>query len=287
MERRNSNLGSKEKALIRFPVDKVDNVVLRKAKILYASLDEQNERRRAIQSNIGNILSYAVVGCIDGRGWSDSDAETFLSTEMRETRRNEFAAGKTWLATGAIACAITHRDHMIAQCHPIGKVLCEDDALIQEDFVGHIASGEVANVLDALPGVTLLNYRARSQISADQAPIAKIGRYSIHRSTSQGIASAAAYFVPASVASKIVKEQTPLRWPVDAWLAMRDAGVFGEVFLVHPSPARVGDFASTINYGRDGGRILQALRHTRVLRRLRWWLLERQGKTYTRINFWT
>lgn len=274
------------KTPIPVPMTPEDQALVLNAKILYASLNEQYERRRAIERNIKSRAEYEVMACVDGRAWTDDQVNAQLSDDLRQVREKAMQDGRTWLATGAVACALTHRDHLIANCFKQGKVLCEDDALFDGEFIDLISSGDVAEQLEPLPGVTLINYRSRSHIFADKKPAARIGRYTVHRARSTGIASAAAYFVPSHVAKKIVPAQSPLKWPVDGWQAMAKDGVFDHVYLVYPSPARVGDFPSTINYGRDGHKLLDMLRNNRLLRRLRWWQLRWSGKTHSTIGSW-
>lgn len=277
-----------DRNVIPIPAPPDLETLLRQAKVLYASLDEQIERRKAIKKNIGGRVPYAIVSCVDGRGWTEDVTNSHLSEELLQVRKASQAAGKTWLASGAVACAVTHRDHLIGQSHPLGKVLCEDDAVFNKDFISLIASGQVAHELSKLGGVTLLNYRSRQPITADREPVARIGRYTVHRLTSGSVASAAAYFVPENVAKSIQSGQSPLRWPVDAWASFRDAGLFREIYLVHPSPARVGDFPSTINYGRNARHhFLELVRQNILLRRLRWWLLELRRQSNTKITKWT
>ena len=258
------------------------------AAILYASLDDQRARRENVCRNIGSRVRFAFVRCIDGRAWTEEETNSRLSDQMRQLREKSLREGKTWLASGAIACAISHRENLIGNIRDKGKVLCEDDAVIKDAFLNHIADGSAAEVLDALDGIAMLHYISPRPVQADRAPVAQIGNYTVHRANPKGLASAASYFVPANIAPRIKSFQSPLRVSVDHWDLMIDGGAFANLYVIHPAPARVGDFPTTINYGVGSkNKILDRLRHIRLLRRIKWVLGRASHKYFESITEWS
>src|SRR5690554_4523330 len=78
-----------------------------------ASLPEQTERQAFFASNFNDPRYFKIVTSVDGRNWTDEDADIFCSEEVRELRKNEKHKGKFWFRTAAVACAITHRDKLL------------------------------------------------------------------------------------------------------------------------------------------------------------------------------
>lgn len=264
-----------------------DEVAIRQAKILYASLPDQVERRKAIQRNVQDTVPIAFVESIDGRQWTEEEAFAHVSEYWKDRRTRLLSKGVNSMPTGAVACALTHRDRLLANAEEGGKILCEDDAMFDTRFLEHVASNEVAEVLERLSGVTLLNYRWRGDIQAEREPVAYIGKYSVHRLRSKSIVSAAAYYLPARLVGPLRAAQTPVDRAADLWTEFRDNGVFEDVFLVHPTPARVGQFISSINYGLERNSVfMEWLRRNNIIRRLRWHILEYRGMSSQRITGW-
>lgn len=257
-----------------------------KAPVLFASLVEQEERRQAIRRNFGDLCEFAFVDCVDGRGWSAAETDAQLSEHMRALRQNAEQQGKTYLASGAIACAVTHRDNLVGNVTAPGKVLCEDDVVFKRDFLKHLADGSALSAMSETGGFVMLNYRSRIPIRARKQPVARFGRYSIHRLESDQIVSGAAYFVTPEIGQRMRAFQTPISVPIDSWCQMKQGGVFDDIYLIHPSPARTGHFPSTINYGRQKRGLKEWLRGNAFLRRLKWKLTELRGKTTTQIAEW-
>ena len=259
-----------------------------RAAVLFASLAEQEKRRDVIRRNFRDMSDlYAFVDCVDGRNWNTSETDAELSEDMRRKRMEAVAQGKTWLASGAVACAITHRDNLAGNVTAPGKILCEDDVIFEKSFLKKLADGEVLEKLAALDGLVLLNYRSRTPIQAERKAVAKFGKYSVHRLVSDHVASGASYFMTPEIGDRVQAFQTPLHVPIDAWSDMKKAGVFGEIFIVSPSPAKTGHFPSTMNYGRmSKNPLVERLRQIALLRRLRWYLIEKRKKTWTKVGKW-
>lgn len=257
------------------------------AKILYASLNEQVARRDSVIRNIAGRAPFAFVRCVDGRSWDESETESHLSEAMRDRRRREFAKGRDWLTKGAIACAMTHRSNMIGQIRSSGKFCCEDDVVLSIDAIDLIGSGELPSLLEQLDGVTLLDYRSRSDIVAEKLPTARVGKYSIHRVVPRGLGSAACYFVPARYAAAIVETQTPISTPVDHWDEMIEAEAFPRLYVVHPRPARIGDFPTTIGYAYAKESTLKwYLNKVKILRRIKHKIHALRGEFNEKVTRW-
>lgn len=257
------------------------------ATLLYASLDEQVVRRKNVIRNLKGRVPFAFVRCVDGRGWTEADTEAVLSESMRDHRRSEFAKGRAWLAKGAIACAVTHRSNMLGRISDFGKVLCEDDAVISDDLVDLLASGEIQSKLEMLDGITLFHYQSSSDIIAKREPVARFGRYTVHKVRPANMCSAACYFVPSSIAPRIVELQTPITVPVDSWRGMIKGRAFDNLYIVHPRPARVGDFPTTIGYASPKSRMrFDSISRVVLFRRAKRTLTRLRGHLKERVTRW-
>jgi hypothetical protein len=258
------------------------------ARLLYASLDEDFARRDGVIANVGTRAPFAFVRAIDGRGWDEAQTESVMSEAMRDRRRNELAKGRDWLTRGAIAAAMTHRSNMIGAIRSEGKFCCEDDAAIDGPALDLIRSGELGAVLDRLDGVTLLHYRSWTDIVAEAEPVARVGRYAVHRVKPQGIGSAACYFMPASIAPRVVQLQTPISVPADVWDDMITGGAFPNLYVLHPRPARVGDYPTTIGYAyaEGGGTLRRLASRVKALRRVKHWLSSLRGDFSEKVTRW-
>ena len=261
-----------------------------KALILVASLPDEDARRRGVRENLGRSdLPFAIVDSIDGRRWGDEEVSGHLSEELNGLRLRVNQRGGVWLASGAIACALTHRDGLLANVIEDGRILCEDDIHFEPDFMDLLARGDALEALSAInDGVVLLNYRAQGRhLAAEKSPVARFGRYSIHKVVGR-VASGAAYFVSPDVAQKIVAYQTPLRVSADSWTTMKEAGVFSEIYLVHPLPVGTGMYPTSINYygDRKPSGFFAYLQRSSWLRRLRWVLLRAKGTFTEHVTDW-
>jgi GR25 family glycosyltransferase involved in LPS biosynthesis len=257
------------------------------ATLLYASLDEQVARRKSVIRNLKGRVPFAFVRCVDGRSWSEAETEAVLSEAMRDRRRKEFAKGRDWLTKGAIACAMTHRSNMIGRISGFGKVLCEDDVVISDKLIELLAGGAIQRKLEALDGVTRLDYRSRSDIIAEREPVVQVGNYTVHKVRPSGLGSAACYFVPSSIAPKIVELQTALSVPVDHWDEMIKGRAFDNLYVVHPRPARVGDFPTTIGYAYSKKSLpFYYISRIVLLRRMKYALMRLRGQFKDSITHW-
>lgn len=260
---------------------------VRAARILYASLDEQEGRRLSVARNIAGRVPYAFSRCVDGRGWGDAETDAILAPEMQARRRAALKMGRNFLPSGAIACAATHRSNLIGRIEGRGKILCEDDAVLTEQAIAALQDDALVDALDRLDGVTLLNYRSRGDIIAERDPVARVGPFTVHRVQPKGVGSAACYFVPAQVAPQIVALQTPIRVPVDNWNNMIEAGAFANLYVVHPAAAGVGDFPTTINYAvSPENPVIAVICRVKLLRRIRRRLRSSLGAFNEHVTKW-
>ena len=256
-------------------------------RILLASMPDQAIRRSFVRKNIGNSVPFEFVECVNGLGWSDEDVRKHMSPDFFARRERDLEAGKSWLASGAIACALTHRDNMMERITSTGKILCEDDVGFEKDFLAELQSKNWWNEMDQIDGPILLNYRSRKPISAESKSLFSFGRYSVHRSEAPELVSAAAYFLNPKTASEIRNFQTPLRAGVDAWCSMRRQGAFKHINLIHPMPTWIEPFPSTVNYSDRGikglGLVPKIERRLRAANRV---FRSVVGLTHNRITHW-
>ena len=257
------------------------------AQILYASLEEQAKRRASVKRNVRHHAKFAFFRSIDGREWSEQEVENHLSCTMISRRRTESAQGRDWLTRGAIACAITHRSNLIDRIGDLGKVCCEDDAVIARSMLAYIGDGTLQAGLEKLDGVTLLNYRSRSDIIAEREPVMTIGKYSVHKVRPAGLGSGACYFVPSHAAKNIVSFQTPISASADHWDEMISGRAFKDLYVVHPRPASIGDFPTTMGYAySQKSRVKDLLSRIVFLRRLKHRFMVIRGDFKESVTTW-
>jgi hypothetical protein len=257
---------------------------IRHALVLYASLEDNPERRKNVRKNISDRFPFAFVRSIDGRKWGDSEIDAKLSVEMQDMRRKLAGSQLNWLAGGAIACAITHRDSLLGAINATGKILCEDDAEFTPEFMDEIQRGECARILERLAGPTLLYYSGFQEVKAYRKPAGTFGNFSVHRIVPYEVGSTVSYYMPAEHVPKLRKIQTPVCFPADAWGKMVEAGAFENVYIVHPMPVRTGDYPTTINYRSTPQNIvIQQLSRFKLLRRLKYRLT---GTMINRVTQW-
>ena len=213
-----------------------------------ASLGTELARRRAFARSFNDPAQLRFVESVDGRGWSEAEADAFVSDEMKEIRRRSRAEGKKWINESAVACALTHRDRLLPEALKRDVILCEDDVAIHRDFVRLWQKEGVRSVFRECTGPVLLHYRANSPIEVNPLPVATFGRYAIHRLTSQHIMSGVCYYVNEKTAAAFREAQTPIHSAADQWRRIQKDAGFPDIFLVHPSPCRLSEFASTIGY---------------------------------------
>lgn len=218
---------------------------------LCASLSDQNERKRSFSSCFSDPSLFQFVDSVDGRSWSDEQADEYVSQEMKELRAREREKVFRWINPAAIACALTHRDKLLAHAQLRSLMLCEDDILMAGDFIEHWRDGELREKMNGLSGVVLLHYFSRTPIVASGPPLFSFGKYGVYEVESGNVVSGACYFAPQVVARSIRLAQSPIQTSADHWVEMKRRKVFSSIYVVHPSPCRVAGLASNIGYGGD------------------------------------
>lgn len=217
-----------------------------------ATLLDQIERQASFAGSFGEPGQFRFVRSVDGRSWSEEEADTHISTELMEVRRRERERGKNWLNPAAVACALTHRDRLLAVAEQRPAILCEDDVLLDRDFVAAFTSQGVGwSAVQGLEGIVLFHYFSRDPITAYGPPVSSFGRYKIYRLDDVHVVSGACYHAPPKTAEAIRRFQTPLRVTADHWQAMRSNGVFPAIYAVDPSPCTIAGMASNIGYGGE------------------------------------
>lgn len=244
-----------------------------RALFLCASLAAETARRQSFSANFSDKSLFRFVDSVDGRSWSDSEADVHVTDEMRQLRERERLRGKLWINPAAIACALTHRDKLLAVAEERDVILCEDDVLINRDLIDLWRQDDVRKLFAAYDGVVLMHYISRTPITSSTAPVAEFGPYKIFKLDEVHVSSGACYYAPPLVARRMREHQTPLRSTPDHWLEMKKAGVFSGIYVVHPSPCRIAGMASNIGYGghwkSNSWLIVLARRFKRQLQRRR------------------
>jgi len=213
-----------------------------------ASLATDVSRRIAFSKSFSDPALFRIVESIDGRGWSEEDADALVTPELRDLRRREVSNGKLWIGPPAIACALTHRDRLLAAAENDDVILCEDDARLSRDFIDAWQSQSVRTMFRDCGGVVLAYYRANLPILTEIQPRATFGRFGIYRLMSEHIMSAVTYYCPPAIARDIRQLQRPIATSADNWQTFQKRIGFDGVYLIHPSPVQLMPFASSIGY---------------------------------------
>lgn len=244
---------------------------------LAASLPGEQERQRSFSRNFKDPATFGFVASVDGRDWSDEQADSFVSAELKAVRTVEREKGKLWINPAAIACALTHRDKLLAAAERSETVLCEDDAVIRPEFVSLWAKDEVRRTFAGCDGVVLMHYASRMPITSHCKPVAEFSGFGIYKIDDVHVVSGACYFAPRAVARRIRQYQTPIQCSADHWQKMKQDGVFKNIYVVHPAPCSTGSLASNIGYG---GEVRSNSPMIMLLRKLRRFLRRKQKKIY-------
>lgn len=234
---------------------------------LCASLSDQLERRKLFSKCFSDPLLYRFVDSVDGRSWTESKADEYVSKQMKQLREEEKLKGRHWITPAAVACAITHRDGLLAVAQKQELILCEDDVQLSSDFIEQWQNEGTRAKFGSLEGIVLLHYSSRSNIVAARDPAIRFGKYTVHRLLSSHIASGACYFAHPKTAKAISTFQSPISTTADDWKSMADAGAIPSIYLVHPSPCKISAMASTIGYGRSQNGNTPILKFARTLNR--------------------
>jgi GR25 family glycosyltransferase involved in LPS biosynthesis len=250
------------------------------------SLDDQFARRASLKSCFEDERQLYFVQSIDGRNWSIEEAEEYISDEYRDLWRTMRERGRTWLNSGAIACALTHRDRALPIAVKGPCIICEDDAIISRDFIEIWRDYDVREQWGKFDGVILLHYASKVEIEARTEAIAKFGRYSLHEVTGKAPGSTACYFVNRKTAAALRKIQTPIDATPDTWAKFANQIEGFRIFVMHPPPCAVAPFESTIPYKLGSSGILNSLIF-RVARSFKWKIYRLRGRLFDRVTRWT
>jgi GR25 family glycosyltransferase involved in LPS biosynthesis len=248
-----------------------------------AALADQRERRASFARNFSDPSHFRILDSIDGRTWSDDVADRHVSQEVRELRQREREKGKKWFNPSAVACALSHRDVLLAEAEKRDLILCEDDVRIESKFIGNWCDDEVRKIFMGLDGVVLLHYFSRQPIRPLGAEISRFGKYRIYEVDARGIRSAACYYANPHVARSIRNYQNPVSSTADHWEKMIEAGAFRHVYVVSPPPCTIGGFSSTIGYTEGDAKFGNAI-WFRLARRFRRLMARRGNKIYETVS---
>lgn len=215
---------------------------------LCATLADQAARQRSFADSFEDPAVFRFVEAIDGRDWTEEDADRLVTPELKLVREQERLKGKTWLNPAAVACAVTHRDKLLSAARTRSLILCEDDIRLAPDFVALWSDPVRREALAQLDGVVLIHYASREPITALAAVAGRIGQYTVHRLHDCHVVSGACYYAPPAVAEEIAQFQTPIRCTADHWLEMKQRGAIKNMYAMSPSPVRIAPLTSTIGY---------------------------------------
>ncbi len=218
---------------------------------LCASLTDQVKRKKSFAKCFLDQSRFKFIDSIDGRNWTEEEADSFCSEEIQALRRREKQKGAHWINPAYIACTLTHRDRLLHTAQYKTVILCEDDVIISPDFIKQWSSADFKTKMDSLDGIVLLHYFSRTPITTSSAPELNTGKYQVYKIDSGEVVSGACYFASRKVAKSIVQGQTPISTGVDQWTEMRRKHYFSEIYVVHPSPCQIAGLASNIGYGND------------------------------------
>ena len=169
---------------------------------LCASLPGEIARQRSFSKNFSDSSVFRFVDSVDGRSWSDAEADTYVSEEMRQLRERERLKGAPWINPAAIACALTHRDMLLTVAEKSDVVLCEDDVLLCPEFIALWAEDEVKEKFSKLDSVVLLHYTSQNPITTSSPPVAEFGKFRIFKLDEIHVVSGACYYAPSQVARR-------------------------------------------------------------------------------------
>lgn len=248
-----------------------------------ASLPNEKARRAHFLKPFSDSRQVHFVESIFGGDWTIEYAEGLMSPSFRELWKLMRERGRTWINQRAIACAITHRDRLLSIAEEGDCILCEDDALIKDNFIRLWKEEENRKILRDLGGIVLMNYTSRSEIFVNSNPVGNIGNYKIFRSGTKSVSSAACYYVPPLIAPRLRAIQTPLIATADSWGTFSSSLEGVDVFLIDPPPCTIGNFASTIGY-RDRNIPLPNTFFVKMLRSVGRRLLRLRKKNFTRVQ---
>lgn len=122
---------------------------------------------------------------------------------MRQLRGRERLKGKLWINPAAIACALTHRDKLLAIAEHRNVVLCEDEVFLRRDFVDLWCQDDVRKKFAKCNGVVLMHYISRRPTTTSAPAVAESGGYQIFQMNEVHVSSSACYYAPPSVARRI------------------------------------------------------------------------------------
>lgn len=254
----------------------------KRALFLCASLADEQERRQSFANNFTSRTIYRFADSIDGRCWSDAEADLHVSEQMKLLRERERLSGKLWINPAAIACALTHRDKLLTEAETQSIILCEDDIIIRSDFIKLWQDEKIRAKLAGLDSIVLLHYISRTPITTSSAAVAKFGIYRIFKLDENHVASGACYFAPSQVAIRLRQYQTPINTSADAWAQMKSEGVLPCVYVVHPSPCSIAGMASNIGYGSTW---IGNAKWLILIRRLKRFVQRTRKQTYETLTF--
>ncbi len=240
-------------------IENTDNIF---GSFVCASLPDSTLRRRTFAASFDDPSHFQFVQSIDGRQWTDQEADEHCSQDLIAKRKLEAERGKLWINPAAVACGLTHRDKLLPQASARDVILCEDDIAIDRRFISLWMMPEIRQRFNEVGGVVLLDYRNHVPIEVDKEPTARVGGFRLHRVKGR-VLSGACYFASPNAARMMIEANSPLSFSADDWNSFRKVGAIETVHVLVPSPVRQTNYSSTIGYGssfKGDGLLLRSAR---------------------------
>ena len=218
-------------------------------KIYVINLARSPGRRARIEHRLQSLgIDFELVEAFDTAHLARPDLSRYIAGDSED-----FAPDRAW-SSGTIGCALSHqmcyRD-MLARGVDRAVIL-EDDAILLPGFDTVLRWLESAMSPDDLillfcQSVTNLPFAPLSAIRS-----VHINRYyGVYYATKRNLHGGVAYAVGQNVARSLLRVNSPIRFPADAWSMYYKNGGYKYLRVVHPSPI-MHDFASDFGTRTSG-----------------------------------
>lgn len=206
------------------------------------SLKRSVERRDYIKKHVENLeLNFEIVDAVDGSTFSQENLIEFCDMDAVSMNRH-------WLSNGAIACSLSHLKvyERFLKSDDRSCFIVEDDVILPLNIKNILA--DIANeVLE--DEVILLYYTSfykclfsiRNAVKVDSAQL-------LYPMDVTHPITAAAYVVGKQAARQLANSILPVKVSADCWSHFYDQKCFKSFRVLYPSPIRVKNFKSTIDY---------------------------------------
>jgi len=186
-------------------------------------------------------IDFEILNAVDGQ--SLTETQMMELCDMEQVRKFP-----TWLTSGAIGCALSHRlayERMINENLPYALIL-EDDIELPKDILKVLMALETAVKNDE---VILLYYQNPRELLLSSVQSESVGlaalMYPMHET---GPITAAAYVIGNNAAKNLLNHILPVRVCADSWGYFYNKGYFQSIRCLYPLQLKVHNFKSSIDY---------------------------------------